>query len=441
MSRTEVFIALLFSSSLASFGNNGHLSRRQVKTVVSILARARVEPSIISKQNTAFSRLNHTTMDNLSQPTTVERVRSALSSAAEYAWALQRHNGHWCGELKSNATITAEQILFTTSLGYGISEKDKISYRRYFLGEQQADGSWAVAPEYPGDISTSCEAYLALKILGMPTDSLEMRKARDFILSAGGVASVRIFTRIYFAQFGLFPWQATPELPAELILIPPSIPLNIFKFASWARSTVVPLLIICHHRPVYALPNGRSCNNDFLDELWLDPSDKMVPLPGHSDMYSFVFGSINTVLQWLGGLRWSPSRGYALRKCVDWILGRQEPNGDWAGIIPPMHFGVQALLLEGYSKEDDLIRRAVAAIDDFHWQDETGKRLQSCVSPVWDTALMLRGLCDAGTVPRDDTRLQSAAQCAGPATQRPSRRLARILLCTDTGRWLRIRVP
>lgn len=115
---------------------------------------------------------------------------------------------------------------------------------RWFLSDQNSDGSWGIAPGLPGDVSTSTEAYLALRILNVPTTHPAMLRARQYILSVGGVAKVRVFTRIYMAMFGLFPWGAVPQLPAELILMPPSALINIYKFSSWARSTIVPLLIL-----------------------------------------------------------------------------------------------------------------------------------------------------------------------------------------------------
>lgn len=90
-----------------------------------------------------------------------------------------------------------------------------------------------------------------------------------------------------------------------------------------------------------------------------------------------------------------------------WILEHQEPEGDWAGIFPPMHFGILAFVLEGYKVTDDCVRKALEAIERFAWTDEGGKRIQSCVSPVWDTVLMSIGLCDAG-VPGDHASLVKA---------------------------------
>ncbi|KAF7562842.1 hypothetical protein G7046_g1291 [Stylonectria norvegica] len=330
------------------------------------------------------------------------QAKDCLTLATKHAWNITEPDGHWFGELKSNVTLTAEQIFFYQSLGTPIPLPDQDAYKAYLLSEQQEDGSWAIAPFHPGDISTSSEAYLALKILGMSSDAPEMKKARDFILSVGGIAKVRIFTRIFFAQFGLFPWDAVPQLPAEFILMPSILPLNIYRVSSWARSTLIPLLVIRHHENTYALPNGQSKDNNFLDELWIDPSDKMVPYSPSlvdvkgNDIVSLIFSAVDQALFWLGGLRRQPLRSYALRQCIKWILEHQEVDGDWAGIIPPMHAGIQALLLDGYTLKDDAVRRGIEAIERFTWQDQDGKRLQSCISPVWDTVLMTRALCDAG---------------------------------------------
>jgi len=337
-----------------------------------------------------------------------------LSLATTYAFDLINSDGHWCGELLSNVTLTAEHVFFYQSLGLDLSV-DGEAYRCYLFSQQNKDGSWSIAPDYPGCVSTTSEAYLALKILGVPECIPEMRRAQSFVIRAGGLAKVRIFTRIFFAQFGLFPWDAVPQLPCEFILIPSQSPINIYKLSSWARSTIIPLLIIRHHQPIYALPNEVSAENNFLDELWLDAGDKLVPYgPALSeswknDLVGFIFGAIDLGLYCLGGLRFSPLRSYARRQCVKWIVERQEKAGDWAGIIPPMHAGVQALLLEGFSLEDPRVRRGIEAIERFAWRDQNGKRIQACLSPVWDTVLMTRALCDAGTDPNDE-RLRRAVK-------------------------------
>lgn len=331
------------------------------------------------------------------------KAATSLQQASSYAEETVRPDGHWCGELKSNATITAEYVTLFQALDLLSNNPDKDAFAQHLFSEQSDDGSWGLAPGGPGDISTTVEAYFALKLLGHTMESSSaMRDAQHWITTAGGgVERVRVFTRIYLATFGLFPWAAVPQLPAELIFMPLSSPINIYRLSSWARSTLIPLLVICHHQPIFALPESKGHN--FLDEIWLNPGDKMVPygsawasMLARLDFIGLLFTLIDVILSFFGGLRsYNPVRRLALNRCMDWILSHQEAAGDWAGIYPPMHAGILSLFIEGYSVDDSPIRLGLEALERFTWQDENGKRVQACVSPVWDTVLMAMGLADA----------------------------------------------
>jgi len=43
-----------------------------------------------------------------------------------------------------------------------------------------------------------------------------------------------VFTRVWLALFGLWPWDRLPDLPPELIFFPSWFPLNIYNFGCWA---------------------------------------------------------------------------------------------------------------------------------------------------------------------------------------------------------------
>ncbi|KAF7180407.1 hypothetical protein CNMCM7691_009575 [Aspergillus felis] len=329
------------------------------------------------------------------------RVKQALQLSGLRSREQMHSDGHWCGEVRTNATTTAEHVLLCQALGIDL-DADREAFISWFRSTQGADGGWSIVPDHAGDISVTVEAYLALKILGVSEDDAAMRSARDFAITAGGVARVRIFTRIYLAMFGLFPWAAVPELPPELILLPSSVPVSIYHWSAWARATVVPLLIISHHRPIYALPAGKSTSSNYLDELWCNPKDKMVPynhdqpMAWRSDPFMLIFTLADSILHRLNGLRsLNPIRPFALRKCVDWILEHQEDMGDIGDIMPPLHGAILALNLEGYAPHSDPMRRALEAIERFAYHDKHGKRIQTTVSAFWDTSLMLIALGDA----------------------------------------------
>ena len=147
----------------------------------------------------------------------ISATRQCLDSATEYSFEIM-NNEHWCGELRSNVTITAEYVFLHQVLGSSLV-KDRENLRRWLLSQQKEDGSWGIAPNHSGDVSTTNEAYLALKLLGTFVSEPQMQQARDFIGSAGGRSKVRVLTRFYLATFGLWPWESIPELPAELILV------------------------------------------------------------------------------------------------------------------------------------------------------------------------------------------------------------------------------
>jgi len=335
--------------------------------------------------------------------------------AAEYAFDCMKDDGHYVAEVYSNATFTAEYIFLRQSLGLDLSA-DQGALRYWLLSQQNLDGSWGLAPGTKGDVSTTTEAYLALKILHVSPDTLVMHRAREFVVRNGGAAKVRIFTRIFLATFGLFPWDSVPQLPMELILMPSFSPINIYTLSSWARSTLIPILLVRYHQPVYSLPNGKSDNNDFLDELWVNPAKKDVAyaptlwdLLNKKDFVAITFTALDKVIGYLGGLRQFPLRGYLRQHCLDWILEHQEESGDWAGYWPPMHGAVLALVLEGYSIEHPVVSHGLEAMERLTLDDSVGKRVQATVSPVWDTALMTIGLCDSGVV-LSDSRLLKAVE-------------------------------
>lgn len=298
--------------------------------------------------------------------------------------------------------------------------------RRWLLSDQGADGGWPPAPDLPGNLSTSVEAYLALRLLGVPRSHPDMKRATHFILAQGGVASVRFFTRFFLSTYGLVPWSSIPSMPAELILLPSWAKLNVYVLSCWARATLIPMLVVRHHEPVYALPTDEGTTghdgiaerrkdacSDFLDELWVDPSNKNIPSSRSlwdcflgpeqdRDAVEGLFKAADNMLSsdWISSLMnndKSPIRKKALKGCMDWILDHQEDSGDWAGIFPAIHGGVWALLLQGYPMKHKSVRLGIEALERFAVYDPKGKWMQSTISACWDTALVLNALCDART--------------------------------------------
>src|SRR6185312_10649316 len=104
-------------------------------------------------------------------------------------------------------------------------------------------------------------------------------------------------------------------------------------------------------------------------------------------------------------------RRLAMKLVLEWILARQEADGGWGGIQPPVVYSVLALHLMGYPLDHPTIRAALDGLETFFLRDDTPegptRRLEACQSPVWDTALSVAALLDAGVAPDDPALLRA----------------------------------
>jgi squalene-hopene/tetraprenyl-beta-curcumene cyclase len=324
-------------------------------------------------------------------------VDQALDRAVH--WLLERQDaaGWWCGELETNVTMTAEHVLLLRFLGLGL-EPIREGAIRHILNNQRDDGSWANYFGAPADLSTTIEAYVALKVLGVDPASQPMTRALTVIHQQGGVARARVFTKMWLALFGQYPWSGVPSMPPELIYLPPSVPFNLYDFACWARGTIAPLLLVLSQRPVRPL----GCS---VAELVAPGTEGLLHrVPGAG-----LFWWTDKLLKLYDSLPRQLGRARARRSVVDWIVARQEADGSWGGIQPPWVYSLIALNLEGMSTDHPVMRRGLAGLEGFALEDESGWRLQACMSPVWDTAWALLALRRAG-IARSDPAMRRAVQ-------------------------------
>ncbi|HEX6965203.1 MAG TPA: squalene--hopene cyclase [Gemmatimonadaceae bacterium] len=324
-------------------------------------------------------------------------MRSALSSAVEWLLARQQPDGWWVGELETNVTMTAEHVLLLRFLGVGI-DAIREGAIRHILRNQRDDGSWALYADAPADLSTTIEAYVALKVLGLDPEWSPMQRALGVIRKLGGVAEARVFTKIWLALFGEYPWDGIPTMPPELIYLPPWTPFNLYDFSCWARGTIAPLTIVIARRPV------RELGVD-LPELVVDGARvRLAKVPGAG-----AFWWLDALLKLYERQPVHPGRTRARSRLVQWITERQESDGSWGGIQPPWVYSLIALSLEGMPHDHPVMRRGLEGLQRFVLDDDVGWRLQACMSPVWDTAWAVRALRAAG-LEREHPALRCAVQ-------------------------------
>ncbi len=315
-------------------------------------------------------------------------------------WSLRKQNkeGYWIGAVDSNCCMEAEWIMAMYFMGLG-EHPNMERVVRAILNEQRPDGSWEIYYQAPtGDINTTVECYVALRIAGLDPDSDVLTRARRWIFRNGGLRNIRVFTKYWLAIIGEWPWEHTANLPPEIIFLPSWMPLNIYDFACWARATIVPLSLLCSRRPSRPLPPGER-----LDELFpegRDAFDFSMPLRANGLSWEAFFLFMDKILNRYAGFPIRPFRGAAIRYCIDWIIRHQDADGVWGGIQPPFIYSLMALYSEGYLLEHPVLSAGLRAFDE-HWSREKGGGLyiNATESIVWDTMLTMLAFLDCGVDP------------------------------------------
>lgn len=255
-----------------------------------------------------------------------------IRQAQDNLLKVQHDEGFWWGELESNPTMEAEYILLTHFLG--ITDEPRLKkLAHHIINRQRPDGTWGQYYGAPGDLSTTTECYFALKLAGYSADEAFMAKAREFILSRGGIPATRVFTKIWLALFGQWDWKGVPVLPPEIMLLPKWFPATIYDFSSWARATLVPLLILFDKKPVRPIADWAR-----IDELYQQPRSSdvfTIKRPNKIIGWERFFYTTDRVLRYVERFPWKPTRGMAIKRAERWIVEHQEEDGSWGGIQPP----------------------------------------------------------------------------------------------------------
>ena len=333
---------------------------------------------------------------------------SHLEKAVLWLESKQLPEGYWNAHLETNCCMEAQWLMACKFCG--IESPKNAGVVDYIVNSQREDGSWDVYfGAENGDVNTTLECYYALRIFGFDRDAPRMKAARDWLLKHEWYKHIRVFTKYWLALFGEWPWEETPALPPEIVYFPKWFPFNIYRFAAWARATIMPLCIVSSKKPVRRLaPELR------IDELFgvgRTAAYAYKNTSGETLKFSLkkFFLTADKVFHFYNEKsKKSALRRRAIKDAMRWIIDHQDDDGFWGGIQPPWIYGIIAMHVEGYPMSQENMAKALNAVNT-HWTETTpkGTQIKASESPVWDTMLAANALLDAG-VGADDAALSKA---------------------------------
>jgi squalene-hopene/tetraprenyl-beta-curcumene cyclase len=332
------------------------------------------------------------------QLVTAAALEASVARAADAILADQHPDGYWLYELEADATIPAEYVLLVHYLGETPKPELEAKIARYLRRIQRADGGWPLFTDGAMDVSATVKAYFALKMIGDSPEAEHMQRARRAIISAGGAEKSNVFTRILLALFGVVSWRAVPMMPVEITLLPEWFPFHLSKVSYWARTVIVPLLVLNAKRPKARNPKGVR-----IDELFFDApvNAGMAARAPHQHQGWFVlFRCVDAVLRAADPLFPRHTRQRAVEAAVSFVDERLNGEDGLGAIFPAMANSVMMYDVLGYP--EDHPNRAIArkSIEKLLIIDEApdGEAYcQPCLSPIWDTSLVAHALLEADT--------------------------------------------
>ena len=335
-----------------------------------------------------------------------ENLQEAIDRGVNYLLSLQARKA--IGWASSKPIQPSNPTTFSTCTSSARPIRGRIAkLANYVRRRQLPDGGWNIYFGGPSELNATVKAYVALKLAGdAPECAAHAARCRR-VHELGGLEATNSYTRFYLALVGAVGWDMVPAVPPELMLLPNWFAINIYEMSSWTRGIVIPLTILYAHKPRFNVPGG-------------DRRGRTVSAIPRARLSAFDWeqGALQ-LAEFLPGAGPRPEivRAPALEAaCGSARCGRRRSGCSstwsaakgWRAIYPAMMNAIFALVALGHSPDDPLTAREIDELARFEIEEGDTIRVQPCVSPVWDTAIAMVALEEAG-LPPDHPALVEAA--------------------------------
>jgi len=225
-------------------------------------------------------------------------TRQAILLARQFLLNEQRDDGSWLGSQRCDATLPSQLIFW---LAFSEQDDSQLAQRAAaaILAQQLPNGGWSLVPKGMADVSTSVQAYFALKITGMDASDGRLRRARQVIRQLGGADTADSSTRFFLALLDQIDYDCCPVAPPEAL-----------TFSDRHSRSRAPISIIWSLRAVQKLGIERGVRELFIKKPcdWVAPSSDSFDGAAKSKASRLLSSCNHAVFRFLERHGWVPLR-------------------------------------------------------------------------------------------------------------------------------------
>lgn len=328
-------------------------------------------------------------------------VTESRDRAFQHLLQIQKPQGDWEGEMVWCTMILSQAVIVRTVSGMPYNAAEKTAILKHFACTQIDDGSWGMHPESPGYVFFTALAYVAIRLLGVPSDDPMLVKARAWLRQQpDGVKAIPSWGKFWLAMLGLYDYSGLNALPPEIFLLPEALPFHPWRYYCHTRQIYLGIAFLYGKRFVAHLPGGLL--EELKAELYPEGYDAVNFRAfrhriAATDLYVPISPALRVVYEGLGLYeRWHCAglRQRGLKLCLERIVYEQKST-QYQGISPVSGLLNCLALLADNPQHPDLAP-SLAAVEAWRWEDEaSGLRYVGARSNTWDTAFAIQMFMEA----------------------------------------------
>lgn len=339
---------------------------------------------------------------------TLDARSSAVLLSARNLIGLQKPAGDWEAEMVWNTMLLAQYIVVHRVVAGTVPFTDEVRAEmiKHFRYWQQSDGGWGMHPESPSYVYFTTMAYIALRILDVPSDEPMLLGARRFLRAQeDGVLAIPSWGKFWLAMLGLYGWEGVNPIPPEVFLLPEAVPLHPNNYYCHTRYIYLGIAFLYGKRFTVDLgPLRDALRAELYGDLGRDGEayNKINFARGRhliakSDLYVRPSAPLRFAYDLLAQyerIAIPMLRRRALTHCFDRIV--YEMHASRYQGISPVNGLLNCLALFATNPDHPELSRSLAGMEAWKWQDELeGIRYAGARSNAWDTAFAMQALCES----------------------------------------------